>query len=37
VALSAATERFPHARLDSEPQYKTNVTLRGLSALSVAV
>jgi cytochrome P450 len=37
VALSAVTARFPHALLDSEPQYKTNVTLRGLSALSVAV
>ena len=37
VALSAVAARFPDARLDSEPQYKTNVTLRGLSALSVAV
>ncbi len=37
VALSAVTARFPGARLDSEPQYKTNVTLRGLSALSVTV
>jgi cytochrome P450 len=37
VALSALTARFPNARLDSEPQYKTNVTLRGLSALAVAV
>jgi cytochrome P450 len=37
VALSAVTKRFPDARLDSEPQYKTNVTLRGLSALAVAV
>jgi cytochrome P450 len=37
VALSAVTARFPDARLDSEPQYKTNVTLRGLSALSVTV
>ena len=37
VALSAVTARFPDARLDSEPQYKTNVTLRGLSALSVIV
>jgi cytochrome P450 len=34
VALSAVTRRFPHPRLDSEPQYKANVTLRGLSALS---
>lgn len=37
VALSAVTARFPNARLDSEPQYKTNVTLRGLSRLIVAV
>ncbi|HWF26776.1 MAG TPA: cytochrome P450 [Mycobacterium sp.] len=37
VALSALTAGFPNARLDSEPQYKTNVTLRGLSALAVAV
>jgi cytochrome P450 len=37
VALSAVTERFPHARLDSEPQYKPNLTLRGLSTLAVKV
>jgi len=37
VALSAITARFPHARMDSEPKYKTNVTLRGLSELIVAV
>ena len=37
VALAALTARFPHARLDGEPHYKRNVTLRGLSALSVAV
>jgi cytochrome P450 len=37
VALSAITARFPDARLDSEPQYKKNVTLRGLSELTVAV
>ncbi|OBF52640.1 cytochrome [Mycobacterium sp. 852002-53434_SCH5985345] len=37
VALAAVTARFPNARLDSEPQYKANVTLRGLSRLSVAV
>jgi cytochrome P450 len=37
VALSALTARFPDARLDSDPQYKTNVTLRGLSNLMVAV
>ncbi len=37
LALSAVTRRFPDARLDGEPQYKANVTLRGLSALAVAV
>ncbi len=37
VALSALTARFPDARLDGEPQYKANVTLRGLSHLTVAV
>jgi cytochrome P450 len=37
VALTALTARFPDARLAGEPQYKPNVTLRGLSALPVAV
>lgn len=37
VALSALTARFPKARLAGEPQYKANVTLRGLSELSVSV
>jgi cytochrome P450 len=37
VALSAVTARFPAARLNGEPQYKPNVTLRGMSALDVAV
>ena len=37
VALSAVTARFPDARLAGEPQYKRNVTLRGLSELTVAV
>ncbi len=37
VALAAVTARFPNARLNGEPQYKTNVTLRGLSALSVTI
>jgi cytochrome P450 len=36
VALSAVTSRFPDARLDSEPVYKPNVTLRGMSTLAVA-
>jgi cytochrome P450 len=37
VALSELTARFPQARLASEPQYKPNVTLRGLSTLTVEV
>lgn len=37
MALSAITARFPDARLDSEPEYKANVALRGLSKLTVAV
>jgi cytochrome P450 len=37
AALSAVTARFPNARLDAEPQYKSNVTLRGLSELKVAL
>jgi cytochrome P450 len=37
IALSQVAARFPDARLDSEPQYKANVTLRGLSELTVAV
>jgi cytochrome P450 len=37
IALSEAAARFPDARLDSEPQYKANVTLRGLSELTIAV
>jgi cytochrome P450 len=37
VALSAVTARFPHARIDSEPEYKPNLTLRGLSSLTVAI
>ncbi|WP_099224156.1 cytochrome P450 [Mycobacterium persicum] len=37
VALSAITARFPDAWLAGEPQYKTNVTLRGLQALSVVI
>jgi cytochrome P450 len=37
VALSALTARFPDARLDDEPRYKSNVTLRGLSELRVAI
>jgi cytochrome P450 len=37
VALSAVTSRFPDARLDREPEYKPNVTLRGMSTLAVAI
>lgn len=37
VALAAVAARFPNARLDAEPQYKTNVTLRGLSQLTLAI
>jgi cytochrome P450 len=37
AALSAVTARFPDARLDGEPLYKSNVTLRGLSELAVAI
>ncbi|HUO36761.1 MAG TPA: cytochrome P450 [Mycobacterium sp.] len=37
VALSAVSARFPQARLDGEPAYKPNVTLRGLSTLAVKV
>ena len=37
AALTAVTARFPQARLDSEPAYKPNVTLRGMSSLAVAV
>jgi cytochrome P450 len=37
IALSALTARFPTARLDGRPVYKTNVTLRGMSSLPVAV
>jgi cytochrome P450 len=37
IAFTAVTARFPTARLDGEPGYKPNVTLRGLSTLAVAV
>lgn len=37
VALSAVTRRFPDARLSDEPVYKPHVTLRGMSALNVAL
>ncbi len=37
VALSAVTARFPGAHLIGEPVYKPNITLRGLSALTVSI
>jgi cytochrome P450 len=37
VALAAVTARFPDAQLAGDPQYKPNVTLRGLSTLPVAL
>jgi len=37
VALSAVAKRFPGARIDAEPAYKPNVTLRGMVSLHVAV
>ncbi|MDZ7881766.1 MAG: cytochrome P450 [Mycobacterium sp.] len=37
VALSKLTARFPRARLNADPVYKPNVTLRGLAALPVAL
>jgi cytochrome P450 len=37
IALSAVTARFPKAELGGEPQYKPNVTLRGMLSLPVRV
>ncbi|MBU8828063.1 cytochrome P450 [Mycolicibacterium goodii] len=37
VALPAVATRFPQAHLAGEPEYKTNLTLRGMSTLSVAI
>jgi cytochrome P450 len=37
VALSKLTARFPHARMAAEPEYKPNLTLRGMSTLAVSV
>lgn len=36
VALTALLARFPAARLDGDPVYKPNLTLRGMSTLPVA-
>ncbi|WP_370333075.1 cytochrome P450 [Mycolicibacterium hippocampi] len=37
VALSALTQRFPDAALAAEPEYKQNVTLRGMSTLPITL
>jgi cytochrome P450 len=37
VALSKVTARFPQAQMAGEPQYKPNLTLRGLASLEVKV
>ncbi|BBY26458.1 cytochrome P450 [Mycolicibacterium sediminis] len=37
VALTAVTARFPNARIDGEPVYKPNLTLRGMATLPVTV
>lgn len=37
VALSKVTARFPLAEMAGEPQYKPNLTLRGLAGLDVKV
>lgn len=37
VALRAITARFPQAALADEPQYKQNVTLRGMSMLPISL
>ncbi|MGX9788603.1 cytochrome P450 [Mycobacterium sp. MMS18-G62] len=37
VALSKVTARFPRAQMAGEPQYKPNLTLRGMASLSVAI
>ena len=37
AALSAVAKRFPGARIDGDPVYNPNVTLRGMVGLDVAV
>ena len=37
VALTKVTQRFPQARLTGEPQYKPNLTLRGMASMEVQV
>ncbi|MDT5334192.1 MAG: hypothetical protein QOF31_5489 [Mycobacterium sp.] len=36
VALSKVTARFPQAQMADEPQYKPNLTLRGLASLAIS-
>jgi cytochrome P450 len=36
VALSKVTARFPQAQMAGEPQYKPNLTLRGLESLAIS-
>ncbi|MDT5016622.1 MAG: hypothetical protein QOD39_2782 [Mycobacterium sp.] len=37
IALSAVTARFPNARMAGEPDYKPNLTLRGMASLPVTI
>jgi cytochrome P450 len=37
VALSKVTARFPQAEMVGEPQYKPNLTLRGMASLEVTI
>lgn len=37
LALTKVTARFPHTRIDGRPDYKPNLTLRGLETLPVSV
>ena len=37
IALSEVTARFPNARMVGEPEYKPNLTLRGMSTLPVGL
>lgn len=37
VALSKVTARFPRAEMVGEPQYKPNLTLRGMASLEVEI
>ena len=37
LALAAVTGRFPNVRLAGEPEYRPNVTLRGMATLPLAI